>query len=390
MLQRLLALIACFGVLTGLSDVPKPGDRHVEKLVQDWAGLYSNERQVRREHLAGEPDFPEAVREVRDIRVHRLNAPQLGRHVLLLEEIKATAPDIANRQRVLTFEWLEDSQVIQVTQHFFSTDLAYDQAIIGPKAAAAMQPSDFTHVPGCNLRLSWDPATARFTGGMQRRQCRYKHPQSGAVYADYDMILSDQHFWYRDRSIIEANAAIRGEIEGFSWLRFDKLSPNPSPANGDRVSRARLKDRAPLTFAQEGIWEGDFVRVDPAGRILEVVPSRIVVKFLGDGEPFDYAQTNITWPGTQKERRIESYGKWDVDRLRFSNARLNGWAKDLAEDDTGRSAVFMMTYKDGSNLSITEIVTLSEDGQSRMRATQYIKNGKIVRRTLITEQKVAD
>ena len=84
----------------------------------------------------------------------------------------------------------------------------------------------------------------------------------------------------------------------------------------------------------------------------------------------DYHQINITRPGEEGEQRIESNGKWDVDRLRFSNSRLSGWAKDLTADPSGLTSVFRMTFTDGSGLTVSEIVSLSNDGNRRMRATQ--------------------
>ena len=74
--------------------------------------------------------------------------------------------------------------------------------------------------------------------------------------------------------------------------------------------------------------------------------------------------------------------------MRFSNARLDGWAKDVGEDPSALMSVFSMTYKDGSGMTVSEVVSLSPDGRSRSRATQYLVGGKVVRRTLIDEVKV--
>jgi hypothetical protein len=97
--------------------------------------------------------------------------------------------------------------------------------------------------------------------------------------------------------------------------------------------------------------------------------------------------------------------------LRFSNARLDGWAMDVARgppnrssifpltvlegsgaivshDPAGLTSIFIMFFKDGSDMSVSEIVSLSPDGKSRSRATQYLVGGKVVRRTLIDEVKM--
>jgi hypothetical protein len=251
-----------------------------------------------------------------------------------------------------------------------------------------MKRADFTRAPGCDLVFKWDSARTRFKGGMKPRACEYVHPGSGMVFAEFDMILDRHRLWYRDRSIKLADGSIRGEIDGFSWLRFDRLSDAPSLPGGDRISRAEMIRRMPLTARMEGTWTGLFRRYDAQGVLQDTLPSEITIRFLPDGEAFDYAQVNVLRPVGKAEQRIESFGKWDVDRLRFVNQRLEGWAQDIAADPSGLSSVFMMTYKDGSGMSVSEIVTLAPDGKSRMRATQYMVGGKIVRRTLIDETKV--
>lgn len=362
-----------------------PGAAQIDLFADYWTGSFSNERQAAAERNGSNPGYPEAVRLTRDMRVRRLEAPAIGPDVLYLEEIKMDQPDKAHRQRVMTFDWHEERREIEVQQLFFSTELAYDRPFIPPEEVEKMRREDFALAMGCNLFFAWDEALQRFKGGMRPRQCEYEHPVSGPVYAEFDMILDRDQLWYRDRSIKIPDGDIRGEIDGFSWLRFDRLSRQPELGGGDRISREQMLRRMPVLARMEGVWDGQFRRVDASGELIEAVASRVIARFLPDGEAYDYHQVNITRPGEEGEQRIESWGKWDVDRLRFSNARLNGWAQDLAADESGLTAVFSMTFTDGSGLTVSEIVSLGEDGNSRMRATQYIRNGRIVRRTLIDE-----
>ena len=363
------------------------GAMQIERFAEYWTGAFSNELQVASEINSLDPEYPEAARLNRDIRVHRLEAASIGDPVLYLEEIKMDQPDKAHRQRVMTFVWREGSGEIEVQQLFFSPELSYDRPFLAPEEVSRMRREDFAQAPGCNLFFTWDEALQRFKGGMRPRQCRYEHPVSGPVYAEFDMILDRDRLWYRDRSIKIADGAIRGEIHGFSWLRFDRLSRTPELGGGDRISREQMLRRMPVMARMEGVWEGEFRRVDSEGALIELAPSRVIVSFLPDGEPYDYHQVNITRPGEEGEQRIESRGKWDVDRLRFTNARLNGWAQDLASDPSGLTSVFRMKFTDGSGLTVSEIVSLSADGNRRMRATQYIRDGRIVRRTLIDEKR---
>ena len=366
------------------------GSELLGRFAKYWTGAFSNERQARAERLNREPDYPEAVRLVRDMRVHRLNAPAIGDIVLFLEEVKTDRPQLAHRQRVMTLLWRESTGEIEVEQLFPSLDQAYDRPLMSPEEVEQLSREDLFLVSECNLFFRWEPEKERFKGGMRPRACRYEHPQSGPVYAEFDMVLDRHRLWYRDRSIKVADGAVRGEIDGFSWLRFDRLSDRPVLANGDRISRAQLRRRMPLNAKMEGVWEGTFRRVGPKGEIIEALPSRITVQLLPDGEAYDYRQINVLNPDSDEEQRIESYGKWDVDRLRFFNTRLEGWAKAVAADEAGQTAVFLMEFKDGSGLTVSEVVSFRPGNPDvRMRATQYMRDGRIVRRTLIDEMKVS-
>ena len=386
----LSAVLLCVCWPSAWSADEPDGARLLETFADYWTGAFSNERQAKAERLNREPDYPEAVRLARDMRVHRLDAPDIGDVVLFLEEVKTDQPQVAHRQRVMSLLWRESTGEIEVEQLFTSLEQAYDRPFMPPEEVEQLRRDDLFPVPECNLFFRWEAEAERFKGGMRPRACRYEHPQSGPVYAEFDMVLDRHRLWYRDRSIKLEDGSIRGEIDGFSWLRFDRLSDQPVLANGDRISRAELRRRIPLTAKMEGVWEGIFRRVDPLGEIIETLPSRISVRLLPDGEEYDYHQINLLNPGAPDEQRIESYGKWDVDRLRFFNQRLEGWAKAVAADEAGQTSVFLMEFKDGSGLTVSEVVSFRPgDPDVRMRATQYMRDGQIVRRTLIDETKVS-
>ena len=280
----------------------------MEKFMTYWTGSFSNERQVYRENKFNEPDYPEAVRQLRDMTVYRLDARELGENVLFLEEVKMNQPTKAHRQRVMVMVWHEDSKEIEVQQFFFKQGPTYDRGLLDPMVVSQMKKTDFIPVSKCNLFFTWDETLNRFKGGMRAKACEYKHEVSGLVYAEFDMILDENRLWYRDRSIIIEDSSIRGEIDGFSWLRFDKLSDAPKLANGDRISKKQMKRRMVDGGEAEGIWDGTFHRVDSLGQTLEQFKPRIIVRYLEDGNEYDYHQTNVLKFGQPDEKRIDSYG----------------------------------------------------------------------------------
>lgn len=367
------------------------GSSTVERFADYWTGLFSNERQVRLNGDRLMPNYPELVRSDRDHRVYRLSESSLGEVVLFLEETKHSAPDIAHRQRVMTIDWVEASKEIRVNQLFFKTGPAYDRKLLNPETVAVMDADQFDHIARCDLFFTWNEDFQRFEGGMRKQECTYEHQVSGPVYAEFDMILDQYRMMYRDRSIKRTDGSIRGEIDGFSWLIFDRLSKEPTLANGDRISRQELMRRMPISGSMEGTWLGEFIRLDAEGKILEKFPTKIVASYLPDGHEYDFHQLNIYRPGAPDERTIESFGKWDIDRLHFFNDRLEGWSKDLDIDDSGLTSAFTMKFRDGSGVIVSEIISRSpNDPNKRMRATQYIKDGEVFRRTMIREVRLSN
>jgi hypothetical protein len=378
-------MFAAFALSLAGAAFAKTPHAQVEEMARWWTGAHSNERQATAETA---PRWPEETQTARDMRVWRVDAPAIGPVVLFLEESKADDPGRVHRQRVHSLVWDEARKQVRVEQLFFKTGPTYDRAPKDPSRVAGMTRADFDHVARCDLYFSYDAARERYKGGMDARACTYTHEVSGPVYAEFDQIIAANDLWYRDRSIKVPSNDIRGEIDGFGWLRFERISDAPVLTNGDRYARSVMQRRLPGLMRQEGVWEGMFRRYDDKGVLIDAIPTRINVKFLGDGESADYEQTNTEMPVGGRQSSIRSTGKFDVDRLRFSNPRVEGWAMDCACDPSGRTTVLYLKYKDGSGMEAYEIFTLNEDFTKRQRMTQYIINGATVRRTLIDERRV--
>ena len=174
-------------------------------------------------------------------------------------------------------------------------------------------------------------------------------------------------------------ASARPAVDGFFETRFaDHLLSQTKPAI---LSTAREQ----MMTQMQGDWTGTFRRYDVQGALTETLPSQVQVRFPQNNGESDYIQTNILQLSNGLVQRLETTGKWDGDVLRFSSARVEGVYQRVPQDPSGLNSVLNMTFKDSSGMSVSEIITLSPDGKSRMRAAQYIVAGKIVRRTLIDE-----
>jgi hypothetical protein len=197
-----------------------------KEMTEWWVGRYDNQRQVAADAAwlrAGEK-LPELVRDGRRIVAVKLDAPQLGENVIYFEEHRDSQPGVANRQRVTVLKWDENAQAVRSLQYFFKAGPAYERKPIDPAVVAKMKPEDFLHQAPCDLYFKWDEANGRYKGGMLPRTCTYEQGVDGVVYAEFDMVLWPDRLWYRDRSKRVLNDSIRGEIDGFNWLRFDEVA----------------------------------------------------------------------------------------------------------------------------------------------------------------------
>lgn len=131
-----------------------------------------------------------------------------------------------------------------------------------------------------------------------------------------------------------------------------------------------------------------FRRCHAEDRLTAEFPGEIIARIEDRGGQQLYRQSNRYTPPDAPQQVIESTGEVRERRIWFENERLSGWSMNFPADTSGRGAVSVMDYKDGSSQYVYEIVTNSADGKRRSRATQFLKDGKIVRRTLIDEEKI--
>jgi hypothetical protein len=369
------ALLLMLFLMTGAAWAQQPArpdvDSHLAEIAARWTGAFNNHRQIDAHIARGEPAAPELSRERREMRVYRIQAPHIGNTVLFYEEYRATQPGLANRQRVVSLVADPASQRIRAEQWFFKTGPAYDRKPLDPAAVSKLTREDFTRQATCDLYFDFEPNGQRYRGGMLPKACVYEHPVDGMVYADFEMLLYPTQLWYRDRSIRVANGTVRGEIDGFSWLLFDRSTALPTAQN-------------------QGVWKGVFRRYDAEGKLTEEFASEIIARIEDKAGKQVLRQTNRYSPPNAPQQVIESTGEVREGRIWFENERLAGWSMNIPADTSGRGAVIVMDYKDGSGQYVYEIVAHSADGKRRSRATQYLKDGKIVRRTLIDEEKVTD
>ncbi|MFN9619200.1 MAG: CpcT/CpeT family chromophore lyase [Synechococcaceae cyanobacterium] len=362
--------------------------QQIEAILALWQGRFDNSRQVAATLARGGAPAPELTRERRRLEVQRLEAPQLGAVVLYLQEFRASRPEVAQRQRVLTLVWDGAAGAVRAEQWFFAEGPTYDRPPRAPAAVAELAPEAFQRHPGCDLFFTHEPELDRWRGAMRPGACTYCHPGDGEVAAEYEMLLRAGELWYRDRSLRLADGRVRGEIDGFSWLLFDRLGPDavePSPP--------------PALVRQQGVWQGTFQRYDADGVLQDRFASTVVVRIEEGCGGARYHQSNhYRWPDGSQQT-IDSHGEIREGRIWVRNGQFEGWAVDVpaaagggggAAGDGDTVGVLRLWSREPGGPQMLELIHVSADGRRRHRVTQTLRDGQLVRRTLIDEVRIHD
>lgn len=308
----------------------------IDAILSRWLGRFDNARQVAANQARGGPPAPELSLERRRLEVQRLEAPQLGEVVLYFQEFRASRPVVAHRQRVMRLLWDDLHGGVRAEQLFFAEGPPYDREPLAAELVAALPPESFVRHPGCDLLFRHEPELDRWRGAMLPGACRYHHPSDGEVCAEYEMLLPAGQLWYRDRSLRLSDGSIRGEVDGFRWLLFDRLPPD-----------AVTPDLLPVLVRQQGVWRGTFRRCDAAGGCQEHFASTIVLRIQERQGRLRYHQSNhYRWPDGS-EQAFDSEGEIRDGRVWFRNEQFAGWAIDLPQEggaDGATVAVLRRTF----------------------------------------------
>ncbi|MBW4530758.1 MAG: hypothetical protein KME02_08740 [Aphanothece saxicola GSE-SYN-MK-01-06B] len=357
----------------------------LETIAARWQGAFDNRRQVAASLARGGPPAPELTRELRTLVVERLQAPQLGALVLYFQEFRASAPQLAHRQRVVVLGLDPQRGVVRAEQLFFRGGSTYDRPPLAASVVHSLGPEAFDRHPGCDLFFEAEPALDRFRARMDPGACRYRHPQDGEVCAEFEMLLHPDQLWYRDRSLRLADGSVRGEVDGFSWLLFDRAGRS----DGIGVDGA-FGDDLPALVRQQGVWRGTFRRYDAGGGLLESFPSTITIRVFQEGGRWLYHQSNLHGTQDAPLRRLEAHGEIHSGRVWFASERYQGWAMDLPGEEPAAGSLLVMHPRDPADPDIHEMIRCSPDGRRRWRVSQLLKDGQLVGRTFIDEEKLTD
>ncbi len=150
-----------------------------------------------------------------------------------------------------------------------------------------------------------------------------------------------------------------------------------------------IRQSLPILARHEGVWDGVYRSYDPDGNKVDEHSSRLVCRFPDEGS-VPYHQTNhYRWADGRTEVR-DFPADFRDGRLQFDNELIVGWAAEVPLDEHARTVMLYWLRKGEQGLCLYEMIQISDCGRFRHRVWHWYRDGRIVQRTLIDEQKVSD
>ncbi|HEV3182362.1 MAG TPA: CpcT/CpeT family chromophore lyase [Steroidobacteraceae bacterium] len=208
----MLALLAAWLAGAGTADASD-----VAALERMWSGVRDSSEQVVMSLERGAALWREASeRRVRTI-VAPVSIAWLGAHVLYLEEFIEDDPQEPRRQLLLQLEPVAgEPQAVRARLYTFASPTRWRHLNYRPPLVALLARGDIARSAGCDLVLT--RAGDQFRGGTQGRHC-LDVSSGSAHYLDYQLVISEELYWYRRRALRQSDGELQQEVIGFN--RFE-------------------------------------------------------------------------------------------------------------------------------------------------------------------------
>ena len=231
-----------------------------------WSGVRDSSEQVVMSLDRGAAQWPQASeRRVRTI-VAPVNVTWLGAHVLYLEEFIEDDPQQPRRQLLLQLEPAgEPLHAVRVHLFTFVNPTRWTHLNYRPPLVAALSRQDIVPSTGCDLVLA--RAGDQFRGGTVGRRC-LDWGAGSSRYLDYQLLISEDLYWYRRRLLRQSDGELQEEVMG-----FNRFEPNEARLYACRIAwsaSGNARDLHPLLTLDLYEAGGHARFVTPDGRVLEL------------------------------------------------------------------------------------------------------------------------
>ena len=194
-------------------------ERELEYLMTIWPGDYDNREQLTFDAGVGKTDLETGGHLRVHAQIRRVELPAFGDHVLYVEEYKNNDPRSIFRQRLYVLTADEEEKAIRVRLLFFKDGKAYLGAHGDPGRLASLTQDDLSSLEGCDVFIRRDGDW--LAGAMENKACVFGEGD-GRRYADYQLRIAQDRYWFRDRSLNAATDEIIEQVADFSWHQLER------------------------------------------------------------------------------------------------------------------------------------------------------------------------
>lgn len=193
-----------------------------ENVVNWWPGDYNNDREIAALKADGAPIWQKNV-EGQKLGGHlpvnayyrKVDMPAFGDKVLYLEEF--TFKENPYRQRIYTVIEDENSDQVRVKLWYFPDKTTYAKAWKDLSLIKDLTPDKMSPLPdNCDLYVT--QVEDRLEMKMPRDKCKF-----GTKIFDYQVSLSADDYWYRDRIVEAETMLVESTAGSFQYHKLDKF-----------------------------------------------------------------------------------------------------------------------------------------------------------------------
>lgn len=187
-----------------------------------WQGDYNNDRQVARLEAEGKPiwrENDEGKGGHIEVTSHyrSVELPEFGEHVIYVEETKYDDPDSLFRQRIYSLYIDPALDAVRVKLWYFNDKEKYVGAWKDLSRIKDLKKDEMFPLPDtCDL-------TAQKQGDKYHMPMPAKKCVFGERYFDYQVLLGENSFWFRDRIVNVADDKVQEAAGGFTYHELDKI-----------------------------------------------------------------------------------------------------------------------------------------------------------------------
>jgi len=219
-MRNKLLLLGLIGSLTACQAQPVKSD--AETIMSWWSGDYNNDVQLDRLTKTGKPIWGEdGTGKGGHIEVtshyRPIDLPAFGKYVIYVEETKHGKPDLIFRQRIYTVNENADTGETSVKLYYFNDKKKYVGAWKDLSRLKDLTPEDmFPLKDECDLAVI--KQGNKFHMPMPAKSCVF-----GESYFNYQVLLGENSFWFRDRIMNVADDTPKESAGNFTYHELDKL-----------------------------------------------------------------------------------------------------------------------------------------------------------------------